>query len=191
MDCGFQVWSRQKVAFLNPESRSTNPGFSERLLAVLASVHRGGKIGEHGTGSGVSTAWIASAITSETQLFTVEQDERLCQAVAALFADHPNIHVIQGDCLAALRDIEPFDFLFMDAGGYKILDPSNWERVREMVRIGGQIFFDDLAPIELWTNEMDDLIDRKREFAIHNDSFIGTEVRTTPTQVAVIATRVK
>jgi hypothetical protein len=60
-----------------------------------------------------------------------------------------------------------------------------------MVSIGGKIVFDDLLPIELWPPEWEDLVDGKREFAFHNPRVLGTEVRTTPTQSAIIATRIR
>ena len=61
--------------------------------------------------------------------------------------------------------------------------------VTEMVTVSGQIIFDDLLPIELCLPGWDDLIDGKREFAYRNPRMIGTEVRTTASQVAIIVTR--
>jgi hypothetical protein len=79
----------------------------------------------------------------------------------------------------------------MDAAPRQHLDPENWDHVTEMVKVGGQIVFDDLAPLELWPPHWDDLVDLKREFAFHNPRVVGTEVRTTATQVALIVTRIK
>jgi len=84
----------------------------------------------------------------------------------------------------------PFDLLFLDTGIRKVLIPENWDKFTEMVKVGGKIVFDDLLPIELWLPDWDDLVDEKREFAFRNSRVIGTEVRTTAAQVAIIAPRV-
>jgi hypothetical protein len=70
------------------------------------------------------------------------------------------------------------------------LKPENWDRFTEMVKIGGKIVFDDLLPIELWPPEWDDLVDPKREFAYRNPRMIGTDIRKTSSQVAIITTRI-
>jgi len=49
----------------------------------------------------------------------------------------------------------------------------------------------DEAPPERWPADWDDLVDRKREFAFHNPRVLGAEVRTTPTEVALVVTRVR
>jgi hypothetical protein len=84
----------------------------------------------------------------------------------------------------------PIDLLFIDTGIRHLLTPENYNRITEMVKVGGKIVFDDLLPIELWLSDWDDLVDEKREFIFRNPRVVGTEVRTTATQVAIIATRV-
>jgi hypothetical protein len=50
---------------------------------------------------------------------------------------------------------------------------------------------DDLAPVALWPADWENTIDYKREFAFENPRVVGTEVLTTPTTAALIATRIR
>jgi hypothetical protein len=84
----------------------------------------------------------------------------------------------------------PFDLLFLDMGVRQLLVPENWNWFTEMVNLGGKIVFNDLTPVELWPQDWNDLIDVQREYAFRNPKILGTEVRTTATQVAIIATRI-
>jgi predicted O-methyltransferase YrrM len=161
-----------------------------RLLRSLAASCRGGRIGEHGTGCGVGTSWMASGMSPATRLVSAELNRELVQAVAELLRDYPNVEIRAGDCMTILADVEPFDLLFRDATPRQYLAPENWDTITEMVRVGGQIVFDDLAPVDMWPPQWDDLVDLKREFAFHNPRVIGSEVRTTATQAALIVTRI-
>ena len=162
-----------------------------RLLAALAASRPGGRIAEHGTGVGVGAAWLLSGMTGDSTLVSVELDPGLARAAAELFADHPNVRILPGDCTVVLAAEPPFDLVFMDAGAREMLDPERWDEFVETVRVGGMIVFDDLKPVEQWPPEWDDLVDRKRELAYHNSRVIGAEVRTTATEVALIVTRVR
>src|ERR1700683_3114240 len=51
-----------------------------RFLAVLAAGCAGGRIGELGTGAGIGSGWIASAMPADCALITVELDESLAGA---------------------------------------------------------------------------------------------------------------
>ena len=55
------------------------------------------RVAEIGTGTGVGTAWLASALPPGVRLFTAERDERLAGAAAELFADDPDVDVLRGD----------------------------------------------------------------------------------------------
>jgi predicted O-methyltransferase YrrM len=160
-----------------------------RLLASLVASRPGGRFAEHGTGAGIGTAWMASAMTDDATLVSVELDERLATAAARLFEDHPNVEVRLGDCREALAHEEPFDLVFMDAVAWELLLPEAWDAIVETVKIGGMIVVDDLTPVAQWPGEWDEMIDRKREFALHNSRVVGSEVQTTPTESALIVTR--
>jgi predicted O-methyltransferase YrrM len=60
-------------------------------LQVLAASKPGGRIGEHGTGAGVCTAWLASGLSTDAHLISAELNPALAATVAELFGDYPNI----------------------------------------------------------------------------------------------------
>lgn len=161
-----------------------------KLLSVLAAGYPNGKIAEFGTGAGIGTAWLLHGLPTSSTLISAEINEKLVSRTKELFANYPNVEIRQGDCFEVMKAEMPFDLLFLDAGIRKTLFPENWDTFTEMVKVGGKIVFDDLTPIELWPAEWDDLVDVKREFAFRNPRVIGTEIRTTATQAAIIATRV-
>lgn len=162
-----------------------------QLLRMLVAGYPGGKIAEFGTGSGVGTAWMACGLSGNAQLYSADIDANLVAHVSELFANYPNVTIRQGDFTEVLANEMPFDLIFMDCGVRGLLEPDKWDSVTGMVKVGGKIVFDDLVPLELWPPEWDDLIDLKREFAFNNPRVAGTAVCTTPTQAAIIATRLK
>lgn len=85
-----------------------------RLLHVLAGRRGVERVCEIGTGMGVGTAWLASALPPGVPLYTAERDETLAAAAAGLFANDPDVHVLVGDWRAALPPHGPFDLLFVD-----------------------------------------------------------------------------
>jgi predicted O-methyltransferase YrrM len=161
-----------------------------RLLSVLAAGVPNAVIGEFGTGAGVGTAWLASALAPTARLVSAEVRLDLVARTRKLFADYPNVEIRQGNCFEVMKDAMPFDLLFIDTGIRQVLVPERWDEFTQMIKVGGKIVFDDLTPIEQWPPEWDDMVDVKREFAYHNPRLLAAEVRTTATQVAIIATRI-
>ncbi|HWM89183.1 MAG TPA: class I SAM-dependent methyltransferase [Thermoanaerobaculia bacterium] len=162
-----------------------------RLLQALAAGKPGGLIGEQGAGAGVGTAWLASGLTGGARLVSAELDPKLAAGAARLFAGRPDVEVRAGDWHEALRGEGPFDLLFMDAMPAADLEPENWDRTVELVKVGGQIVMDDLTPVELWPAHWEGLTDRKRELAFANPRVVGAEVRTTAVTSALIVTRLR
>ena len=161
-----------------------------QLLSVLAAGYPNGKVAEFGTGAGVGTAWLLHGLPATSRLFSAEVNGHLVTRTRILFGEYPNVEIRQGDCFEVLKDEMPFDLLFSDVGIRQVLRPENWDNFTAMVRVGGKIVFDDLLPIELWPPAWEDLVDEKREFAFRNPRVIGTEIRTTSSQVAIIVTRI-
>jgi predicted O-methyltransferase YrrM len=139
-----------------------------RFLAVLAAGCTGGRIGELGTGAGIGTAWMASAMPGDCTLITVERDERLASAVRELMAVtaghpggpgpgwpvpggpvpagdslRPGVQVITGDAFDVLSGEGPFDLLFADCG---VRAEADFAALVSLLRIGGRIVMDDLTP---------------------------------------------
>ena len=112
-----------------------------RVLAMLAAGCRAGRIGEIGTGTGVGTAWMVSAMPASAELVTVEVDEVRARAAAALFADDPRVRVLHGDANRLIPEYAPFDLLF-DDGGWR--DPG---ALVDLLRPGGRVVMDDVTPV--------------------------------------------
>lgn len=148
-----------------------------RFLRVLAAGVPAGSIGEMGTGCGVGTAWMSSAARPGVGITTMEIDPSRAAAAATLFADSPNVTVVEGDALD-LGEHGPFDLLFCDGGG----KTSDQERTIAMLAPGGMVVLDDLTP---GRQEPDPV----REFWLGHDDLIAIEVTLTPELAAIVAVR--
>ena len=140
-----------------------------RLLHVLAGRRGIERVAEVGTGTGVGTAWLASALPPGVPLFSAEIDPRLAQAAAELFADDPDVHVLTGDWRLALLPHAPFDLLFADGGGAKddpdavlglaapgatiVMDDFSADRKRPDPRREGWLTHPRLAAVEIGTGQ--------------------------------------
>jgi predicted O-methyltransferase YrrM len=89
------------------------------LLHVLAGRRGVERVAEIGTGTGVGTAWLASALAPGVPLFTAEVEPELAAAAAKVFADDADVSVLEGDWRALLPPHAPFDLIFVDGGRAK------------------------------------------------------------------------
>ena len=80
-----------------------------RLLAVLVSQRPRGRFAEIGSGCGVGSAWIVTAMGPEATFVTVEADEERAGAVSRLFADQPQVRSLHGDWRDVLPSEAPLD----------------------------------------------------------------------------------
>jgi predicted O-methyltransferase YrrM len=163
------------------------------LLAVLAASRPRGRFAEIGTGTGVASAWVASAMGEDASLVTVEIDDDRATASARLFADLPNVRVLHGDWHEALPSEAPFDLLFFDGGGWKRSPPHQMraesERALDLVAPGGVLAMDNLTPEHLWPPDAPDWPDALREFWLRNDALLAMEVLTTAETSAILAVK--
>jgi predicted O-methyltransferase YrrM len=160
------------------------------LLRCLAAGYPSGSIGEIGTGPGVSTAWLLSGMGTRARLISCEVDRTLADGAAAFFATWPNVEIRAGEWEHLLPSAGPFDLLFFDANAQQVLSQrQTWDRVVDLLTIGGTIMMDDLVPIEMWPAEWRGMTDYKREFCLCNSRIAGAEVRTSPRTVSVVGTR--
>jgi predicted O-methyltransferase YrrM len=116
-----------------------------RFLAVLAAGCHRGRIGEIGTGAGIGSAWMASAMPADCTLVTVELDERLARAAAGLFEADSRVRVLTGDARELITPGGPFDLLFAD-GGWS--DPAGFGSLVGLLRTGGRVVMDDVTPAQ-------------------------------------------
>jgi predicted O-methyltransferase YrrM len=149
-----------------------------RLLHVLAAKVRHGRIGELGTGAGVGTAWIASALDPTAELVTVELDDRRARRAAALFADLANVTVVQGDW-SEVSNRAPFELLFCDA-----IAPKH-EQVNATVSLlapGGTVVLDDYSGLA-------QLGDTERDAWLSHLHLVTTEVLVSESEAVVVGVR--
>jgi predicted O-methyltransferase YrrM len=117
-----------------------------RFLAVVAAGCTAGRIGEIGTGTGIGSAWMASAMPADCTLVTVEIDRGRATAAAGLFEADRRVTVLTGDARDLLPPLAPFDLLFAD-GGWR--DPAGLGSLVGLLRVGGMLVMDDVAPAAL------------------------------------------
>ena len=112
-----------------------------RLLQVLAGQRGRTRVAEIGTGCGVGSAWILSALDPGARFVTVELDAQRAAEAAELLAGDENAKVLQGDWQEVLSTDGPFDLLFADGGRSKY-----HEALLGLLAPGGTLFLDDLTP---------------------------------------------
>jgi len=161
-----------------------------RLLAMLTAARPRGRVAEIGTGCGVGSAWIASALAPEAALVTVDSDEERAAAAGRLFAEQPNVRILHGDWHVLLPPEAPFDLVFFDGGYWKRGDvAAESEAALELVTAGGTVVVDDLTPEELRPEERRGRPDAVRAFWLEDPRLRGAEIMTTPRTVAILATK--
>jgi predicted O-methyltransferase YrrM len=156
-----------------------------RLLHALA----GGaaeSIGETGTGCGVGLAWLIAGRRPGVQVVSVERDAERAARVAQLFAEVPDVAVLQGDW-TLINEHGPFDLLVVDGGGNgkrgAAADPER------LVRAGGSVVIDDFTPLTEWPPMHAGAPDTARLSWLEHPALLAAEVRLAPDLSTIVATR--
>jgi predicted O-methyltransferase YrrM len=148
-------------------------GMVVHVLAARRGIER---VAEIGTGTGVGTAWLASALAPGVTLVTAELDERLAAAAAELFADDPDVDVLHGDWREVLPAHAPFDLIFVDGGRAKE-DP---DAVLALAVPGATIMLDDVSADRTPP-------DPRREDWLAHPRLAAVEIRTGETAQVIVA----
>lgn len=156
-----------------------------QLLQVLASQFQGETIGEAGAGCGVGSAWIASGLSSDSRLITIDNNPEAVAATRTQFLDHSSIDVLEGDW-RELLNLGPFAMLFVDVNEAK---NRYVNEIVDAMRIGGLIVLDDLTPYEHWPEEWKGKTDPLREQWLENPRLLAVEIMVTATSSVILATR--
>jgi predicted O-methyltransferase YrrM len=159
-----------------------------RLLHALAA--GAGRIGETGTGCGVGLAWLASGARPGTRLFSVELDTGRAALAAELFADQPQVTVLQGDW-TKITEEAPFDLLVLDGGGQGKSggNPEAPADPEALLRPGGTLVIDDLTPASTWPPLFEGRPDPARMHWLTHPAVDAAELRLAPDLAALVATR--
>jgi predicted O-methyltransferase YrrM len=115
-----------------------------RFLGLLAASCDGGRIAELGTGVGIGSAWMASAMPADCTLITTEIDPARAAAATDVFAADDRVRVLTGDWASLLPPLAPFDLIFADSG---VRDEHQFGRLVSMLNVGGKIVMDDVTPV--------------------------------------------
>ncbi|MCB4743300.1 MAG: class I SAM-dependent methyltransferase [Sulfurovum sp.] len=119
------------------------------LLATLIASKASAKIVELGTGSGLSTAWIAHGMDSTSQLITVDTEEHLVSIARKYLGEDSQIRFVVGTGESVIDSIkhESIDIIFADTW------PGKYHYVEEalsLLKVGGMYIIDDMLPQENW-----------------------------------------
>ncbi len=147
-----------------------------RLLAAIAGGVVDGLIGETGTGTGVGVAWMLSTASPETQIVSIELDERRAQAAADLFVRYPQVTILQGDS-NDIAEHGPFDLLVLDAPAAD--GPIAWKSLDPLVQLkpNGVLVKDDIWPMNSWPpRAFDGSVDVSRTHWLEHPALFATEI---------------
>jgi predicted O-methyltransferase YrrM len=145
-----------------------------RFLAVLAAGCTAGQIAELGTGAGIGSAWIASAMPADCTLVTIEIDPVRAAAAAEVLQADRRVQVLAGNWAVLLPAHAPFDLIFADSG---VRDQPTFSRLVDMLRPGGRILMDDVTPtLALPPDSPFRDHDPKRQLFGSEDRLVSTEV---------------
>jgi predicted O-methyltransferase YrrM len=174
------VSAARRAGFAN----SCRPEQGRLLFALAAGAQT---IGETGTGCGVGLAWLASGARPGTRLVSVEIDAERARLAVELFADLPQVAVIDGDWPEIYRSA-PFDLLVLDGGAHGKrggipADPQ------ALLRPGGTLVIDDLTPATDWPPRFDGQVDEARMGWLTHAGLDAAELRLAPDLAALVATR--
>ncbi len=127
----------------------TSDALVGRFLATLVASKPDAKILELGTGSGLSTAWIAYGMDKKSHLITVDNDKSLVNIAKKYLGSDSRIdfRVSLGEEVIDEIKENTIDFIFADTwpGKYHYLD----ETLR-LLKVGGIYVIDDMSPQANW-----------------------------------------
>lgn len=156
-----------------------------RLVHALAQGARV-RIGETGTGLGVGLAWLLEARHPGVPIVSVERDVERVVAVREMFADEPDLTLVNSDW-RAIEQHGPFDLLILDGGGNgknePPIDPI------QVLTPGGTVVIDDFTPANTWPPLHDGKPDDARIWWLEHPAMQATEVQLGEDLSTIIATR--
>lgn len=119
------------------------------LLRTLAASKPSGKFLELGTGTGLSTSWILNGMDNDSNLVSIDNDDKLLEIAHKFLGSDQRLNLISIDGAewVAKNKHQKFDYIFADTwhGKYLLLD-----EVLAMLNKGGLYIIDDMIPQSNW-----------------------------------------
>jgi predicted O-methyltransferase YrrM len=157
-----------------------------RLLSVLVGQIKEGKILEIGTGYGVGSSWILSAIAPAVEFISVDNSKEKIDEITNTLM-HNQVEFYYGDWKEVISK-GPFQFIFADAASAKTFEG---ELLFNILNTGGMLLMDDFTPEEYFPEEWKGKPDKVREFWLNHKELIATEIYLTPKTSVILATKRK
>jgi predicted O-methyltransferase YrrM len=176
------VLKTKKIAEEAGFSKSCTDQFGRLLFTLIGQVK--GKILEVGTGYGVSTSWILSAMSTQASLISVDRSQQQIELIEHVLI-RENVDFISGDWKEVIHK-GPFNFIFADATDAK---KDNAESLFEALEVGGILIMDDFTAEEYWPDEWKGKPDAVREFWLNHPRLAATEILLTPREAVIIASK--
>jgi predicted O-methyltransferase YrrM len=147
-----------------------------RLLQMLAGQRGHERVAEIGSGCGVGSAWILSALDPGVAFFTVELDDERAVCASELLAGDESATVLHGDWREVLPEQAPFDLLFADGGKAKYD-----EEIVGLLAPGGMLVLDDLTPEYT-------VVDAVRDLWLQHPRLLAVELQISAREAVIVGT---
>jgi len=165
----------QKIKSIEKESKAV--GFNQisdskvgSLLSTLCASKPRGRFLELGTGCGLSTVWMTDGMDAQSQLTSVDNDEKVIAIAKEYLSEYERITFICGSGESVINDTEDnsIDLIFADTwpGKYHYL-----EEALALLKVGGIYVIDDMLPQENWPEGHDRKVDALVKHLHERDDF--------------------
>jgi len=131
--------------------------FTGSLLKTLITSKPNSKILEIGTGIGLSLSWMIEGMDDSSELWTIDNDEKLISIAREFFAHDKRVNIICGDGSQWINTYQgdKFDLIFADAWPGKY---SDLEQTLALLLPGGIYVIDDMAVHPNWPKGHEDKV---------------------------------
>ncbi|WP_106146054.1 O-methyltransferase [Flagellimonas meridianipacifica] len=160
----------EEVGFTMPSDVSIG-----NLLQTLIVSKPNGTFLELGTGTGLSLAWMLEGMQLESEVISLDNDERLIQLVENAFEGESKLKLLcvdGGEWISEYKG-EGFDLIFADtwAGKY-----THLEKTLSMVKSGGYYIIDDMNPQPNWPDGHEEKAKQLVETLENREDFVITKL---------------
>ena len=153
---------------------SCEPAVGQLLAVLAAHLPTGARVLELGTGTGVGTAWIVSALLPRTDVAVITVEKDPGTAALAAQGDWPDFVALRrADALAVLGELGSFDLIFADAYGGKV---EGLDRTIAALAPRGMLIVDDMIPTPEWDGEQHASLDRVRHTLLTSPLLTSVEL---------------